>query len=47
MFAMFRLGRPNILPVGDLGVRRGMQTLYKLKVRAAGSPTKLVQARGA
>ncbi|KAK9867226.1 hypothetical protein WJX84_002222 [Apatococcus fuscideae] len=31
MFAMFRLGRPNILPVGDLGVRRGMENLYKLK----------------
>ena len=35
MFAMFRLGRPNILPVGDLGVRRGMQNLYKLKVWGA------------
>lgn len=32
MFAMFRLGRPNVLPVGDLGVRRGMENLYRLKV---------------
>lgn len=32
MFAMFHLGRPDVLPVGDLGVRKGMQTLYGLKV---------------
>ena len=32
MFAMFHLGRPNVLPVGDLGIRKGMQTLYGLKV---------------
>ncbi|KAK9830022.1 hypothetical protein WJX72_009248 [[Myrmecia] bisecta] len=31
MFAMFHLGRPDVLPVGDLGVRKGMQTLYRLK----------------
>lgn len=30
--AMFHLGHPDVLPVGDLGVRRGMQALYKLKV---------------
>ena len=33
MFAMFQCGRPDILPVGDLGVRKGFQTLYKLKVQ--------------
>eukprot|EP00877_Chromochloris_zofingiensis_P011900 jgi/Chrzof1/6964/Cz02g05210.t1 len=31
MFAMFHLGRPDVLPVGDLGVRKGMQVLYGLK----------------
>ncbi|KAL6778936.1 MAG1 [Auxenochlorella protothecoides x Auxenochlorella symbiontica] len=31
MFAMFHLGHPDILPVGDLGVRKGMQWLYGLK----------------
>jgi 3-methyladenine DNA glycosylase/8-oxoguanine DNA glycosylase len=30
MFLMFSLGRPDILPVDDLGVQRGMQIAYKL-----------------
>ncbi|KAK9832826.1 hypothetical protein WJX81_004760 [Elliptochloris bilobata] len=30
MFAMFHCGRPDILPVGDLAVRKGFQTLYGL-----------------
>lgn len=34
---MFHLGHTDILPVGDLGVRRGMQVLYGLKVRPDGS----------
>ena len=38
-FAMFHLGRTDVLPVGDLGVRKGMQTLYGLKVCA---PTPLM-----
>ncbi len=29
---MFHCGRIDILPVGDLGVRKGFQALYKLKV---------------
>jgi hypothetical protein len=29
---MFHLGSPDVLPVGDLGVRKGMQALYGLKV---------------
>ena len=33
MFSMFHCGRPDILPVGDLGVRKGFQALYSLKVR--------------
>ena len=31
MFLMFQLGRPNVLPVGDLGVRKGMRTAYRLR----------------
>ena len=29
---MFHCGRLDILPVGDLGIRKGFQALYKLKV---------------
>lgn len=31
MILMFNLGRPDVLPVGDYGVRKGVQTLYRLK----------------
>ncbi len=31
MLLLFRLGRPNVLPVDDLGVRKGVQRLYKLR----------------
>ncbi|KAI9105754.1 DNA glycosylase [Phlyctochytrium arcticum] len=31
MFLMFDLKRPNILPVGDLGVRKGMSKHFKMK----------------
>jgi DNA-3-methyladenine glycosylase II len=30
MFLIFGLNRPDILPVGDLGVRKGMQTYFSL-----------------
>jgi DNA-3-methyladenine glycosylase II len=30
MFLMFRLRRPDVLPVGDLGIRRAVMTLYAL-----------------
>jgi DNA-3-methyladenine glycosylase II len=30
MFLMFQLGRPDVLPTGDLGVRKGMQVAYGL-----------------
>jgi DNA-3-methyladenine glycosylase II len=30
MFLMFHLGRPDVLPVGDLGIRKAMQTQYGL-----------------
>ena len=30
MFLMFHLGRPDVLPVGDLGIRKAMQVNYGL-----------------
>ena len=30
MFLIFHLGRPDILPVGDLGIRRAVQLAYEL-----------------
>ena len=30
MFLIFHLGRPDILPVGDLGIRRAVQIAYEL-----------------
>lgn len=31
MLLMFALGRPDVLPVGDYGVRKGAQKLYRLR----------------
>ena len=31
MFLLFHLGRPDVLPVGDLGVRRVVERLYGLE----------------
>lgn len=31
MFLMFAMGRPNVLAVGDLGIKAGIQKLYNLK----------------
>jgi DNA-3-methyladenine glycosylase II len=31
MFLMFHLGRPDILPVGDQGIRRAVQAEYRLR----------------
>ena len=39
MFMMFQLGRLNIWPTGDLGVRRGWEKIYRLKSEI--SPAKL------
>lgn len=33
MFLMFRLHRPDVLPVGDLGIVNAVQRLYKLRTR--------------
>lgn len=32
MFLIFCLGRPDVLPVGDLGLRKAMQKTYSLRV---------------
>lgn len=31
MFLIFTLGRPDVLPTGDLGIRKGFQIVFKLK----------------
>ena len=31
MFLMFQLGRPDVLPVGDLGIQKGMVILFSLR----------------
>ncbi|KAJ3187850.1 3-methyladenine DNA glycosylase [Gaertneriomyces sp. JEL0708] len=41
MFLMFDLKRPNILPVGDLGVRKGMAIHFGLKGTAKGKKNDL------
>jgi DNA-3-methyladenine glycosylase II len=30
MVLIFQLGRPDVLPVGDLGVQKGFQKLFRL-----------------
>ncbi|MEI7899531.1 MAG: DNA-3-methyladenine glycosylase [bacterium] len=35
MFLMFNLGRPDVLPVGDLGVRKGYQSAYATREQPA------------
>lgn len=39
MFLMFTLGRPDILPTGDLGIQKAFQKVFKLKSRP--SPEKM------
>ncbi len=35
MFLMFQLGRQDVWPVGDLGVRRGWEKLHRLRSEIA------------
>jgi DNA-3-methyladenine glycosylase II len=35
MFLMFNLGRPDVFPVGDLGIRNAMKRLYELPEKPA------------
>jgi DNA-3-methyladenine glycosylase II len=41
MFLMFRLHRPDVLPVGDLGIVNAVQKLYRLRKRP--DPKRLVK----
>ena len=41
MFLMFRLHRPDVLPVGDLGIVKAVQRAYKL--RTLPSPERLTK----
>ena len=45
MFLMFALARPDVLPVGDLGIRKGMQRHFGLRklpeAESAGSKNSL------
>jgi DNA-3-methyladenine glycosylase II len=41
MFLMFRLHRPDVLPVGDLGIVKAVQKLYRLRKTPA--PKRLLQ----
>lgn len=44
MFLMFRLGRPDVLPVGDYGVRKAFGLLYRKNGRLP--PPSAVEAHG-
>ena len=45
MFLMFQLGRPDILPVGDLGIRKAFQVHYGLEeLPNAGEMEKIAEA---
>ncbi|HEV8574772.1 MAG TPA: DNA-3-methyladenine glycosylase 2 family protein [Dehalococcoidia bacterium] len=53
MFLIFSLGRPDVLPVDDLGVRRGMQIAYGLadlpkpdEMRMIGEPWRPYRSAG-
>ena len=39
MFLMFSLGRPDVLPVGDLGLQIAIKNAYRLRVLP--SPAKM------
>ena len=41
MFLMFRLHRPDVLPVGDLGIVKAVQKAYRL--RAVPTPERLTR----
>lgn len=47
MFLMFQLGRPDILPVGDFGVRNGMRAVYGLPEMPTPAEAREIGARWA
>jgi DNA-3-methyladenine glycosylase II len=44
MFLMFRLGRPDVLPVLDLGIRKGVQRAYRLRKMPDGKRVEKIAA---
>jgi len=44
MFLMFRLGRPDVLPVGDFGIRKAFGRLYRKSARLP--PERVVERHG-
>ena len=47
MFLMFQLGRPDVLPVGDFGVRNGMRVAYALPAMPSPADAREIGARWA
>jgi 3-methyladenine DNA glycosylase/8-oxoguanine DNA glycosylase len=47
MYLMFRLGRPDVLPAGDLGIQIAVQQLYGLRARATPADVARIGARWA
>jgi 3-methyladenine DNA glycosylase/8-oxoguanine DNA glycosylase len=47
MFMMFRLGRPDVLPDGDLGVQKGIQRAYRLRKLPSPERVKKIGAKWA
>jgi len=47
MFLMFHLGRPDVLPIGDLGVRNGMKITYGLEKSPTPKEAKEIGAKWA
>lgn len=45
MFLMFTLGRPDVLPTGDLGIQKGFQKIFKLRVKPSPSHMERLGAR--
>lgn len=46
MFLMFCMARPDILPVGDLGIRNGIARLYGLDAPASADDVRRIAAEG-
>jgi DNA-3-methyladenine glycosylase II len=47
MFLMFRLGRPNVLPVLDLGIRKAIQRAYRMRALPSAERIQKLGARWA
>jgi len=44
MYLMFRLGRPDVLPVDDLGIQAAMQKVYRMRSRPGADRMRRVAA---